>query len=279
MEKMLVVVFDNESKAYEGSLALNLLDSEKSISIHALSVIEKNADGSVTVKKTEGDFPVRTIGGTAIGSLIGLLGGVVGFGIGAAAGLIIGGVSDIHAAGVDEDFLTEVSAKLTPGKYAVVADISEEWVTPVDTRLEGIGGTIFRTAKKNFEADQRAKEIGALKAEISELKVEQAKAQADRKNKLQARIDILNAKLKNKQEKAKQRLDQRMSEADAKITALEKREAKATGEAKVALEARKAEIREDYQDAARRLKNLEAENLEKAAKNLENKAAKLKKGD
>jgi len=279
MEKMLVVVFDNESKAYEGSRMLNQLDSEGSISIHAESVVEKNADGSLAIKKTNGDFPVRTIGGTAIGSLIGLLGGVVGFGIGAAAGALIGGVSDIHAAGVDEDFLSDVSVKLTTGKYAVVADISEEWVYPLDTRMEGLGGIVFRTAKKNFEADQRIKEIGALKAEISELKVEQAKAQADRKNKLQAKIDILSARLKNKQEKAKQRLDQRMSEADAKITALEKRSAKATGDKKAALEARKTEIREDYQDAARHLKNLEAANLEKVAKNLENKAAKLKKED
>lgn len=35
MEKMLVVVFDDESKAYEGSHALKQLDAEGSITIHA----------------------------------------------------------------------------------------------------------------------------------------------------------------------------------------------------------------------------------------------------
>jgi hypothetical protein len=69
MEKMLVVVFDNEAKAYEGARSLNQLDTEGSITIHAEGVIKKNADGTVSVLRTDGDFPVRTIGGTAIGSL------------------------------------------------------------------------------------------------------------------------------------------------------------------------------------------------------------------
>ncbi|HVP93772.1 MAG TPA: DUF1269 domain-containing protein [Methanoregulaceae archaeon] len=275
MEKMLVVVFDNDSKAYEGSRALNKLDYEESVVIYAESVIGKNPDGTISVKKAEGDFPVRTVAGTAIGSLIGLLGGAVGVGIGAAVGAMTGGISDIYAAGVDEDFLREVSEKLTPGKYAVVADLSEEWVTPVDVTMEELGGIVFRTTKKNFEADQRAKDIGALKEEISELKVEQTKAKTDRKAKLQAKIDGFNAKLRNKQEKARQRLDQRMSEDDAKITALEKKESEARGNAKAAFEAFKAEIREDYQNAARRLKELEAEHLEKHAKKLEKHAENL----
>ena len=48
MEKMLVVVFDNETTAYEGSRALNQLDLEGSITIHAEAVVCKNPDGTVT---------------------------------------------------------------------------------------------------------------------------------------------------------------------------------------------------------------------------------------
>ena len=73
MEKMLVVVFDNETKAYEGLRALNQIDSEGNITIHAEAVVGKNNDGALTVKQGDGDFPVRTVSGTAIGSLIGLL--------------------------------------------------------------------------------------------------------------------------------------------------------------------------------------------------------------
>ena len=49
MEKMLVVVFDNEAKAYEGARTLNQLDAEGSITIHAEAVIKKDANGTVSV--------------------------------------------------------------------------------------------------------------------------------------------------------------------------------------------------------------------------------------
>ena len=98
MERMLVVVFDNESKAYEGSRALNQLDSEGNITIHAEAVIGKNNDGTLTVKQGDGDFPVRTVSGTAIGSLIGLLGGPAGLAVWALAGTMVGSIADLFVA-------------------------------------------------------------------------------------------------------------------------------------------------------------------------------------
>ena len=74
MERMVVVVFENELKAYDGSRALKALDSEGSISIHAEAVIKKNDDGTVTIKQKGDEFPIRTLGGTTVGALIGLLG-------------------------------------------------------------------------------------------------------------------------------------------------------------------------------------------------------------
>src|SRR6516162_8683626 len=136
MEKMLVVTFENATKAYEGSQALLELDQEGSIAIHAQVVIQKNNDGTVAIKKEEDGFPLGTVGGTAIGSLIGLLGGPVGVLAGAAAGATAGLFGDLYIADVDADFLNEVAASLTPGKFAVVADVEEEWITPVDTRME-----------------------------------------------------------------------------------------------------------------------------------------------
>ena len=67
MEKMLVVVFYNEKKAFEGTRALADLDFEGNIAVYAEAVIQKNQDGTVSMKHEEDDFPVRTVGGTAIG--------------------------------------------------------------------------------------------------------------------------------------------------------------------------------------------------------------------
>jgi uncharacterized membrane protein len=242
---MLVVVFDNELKAYDGFRALAELDSEGSISIHAQAVIEKNADGKVTVRQKGDDFPIRTVGGTAIGALIGLLGGPIGVTIGALAGTVTGGVLDISRAGIDADFVDDVLEKLTPGKWAVVSDISEEWETPVDTRMATLGGTVFRTTRHDVVHEQDAKRVADLKAEIALLKEEQAKSRTEQKAKLQSKIDNLNKKLRAKLEQAKQRSDQQEKEAKAKLEALQKKVAKAKGEAKAKIEARIADIKKE----------------------------------
>jgi uncharacterized membrane protein len=254
MEKMLVVVFDNETKAYEGSRALNLLDSEGSITIHAEAVISKNNDETITVKEGESDFPVRTVSGTAIGSLIGLLGGPAGLAVGALTGTMVGSFADLFVAGVDSDYLTEVSQVLTPGKYAIVADVSEEWVTPVDTRMEALNGFVFRTARRSFEEAQRAREISDLRAEIDQLKAEHARAKAEHKAKLQAKIDQLNTRLQTKLQQARQRSEQIKSETEAKVQALQKKAAKAQGEAKAAIDARLTEIKKQYEQWVERAK-------------------------
>ena len=60
------------------------------------------------------DFPVRTAAGTAIGALVGLLGGPIGLGIGVATGALVGYVADMNRAGVNADYLNDVTTKLSP---------------------------------------------------------------------------------------------------------------------------------------------------------------------
>jgi len=247
MERMLVVVFENELKAYDGSRALKALDSEGSIFVHAEAVIKKNDDGTVTIKHKGDEFPIRTVGGTTIGVLIGLLGGPVGLAVGAVAGTFAGGAWDINRAGVNADFLNDVSAKLTPGKWAIVSEISEDWVTPVDTQMEALGGNVFRIARRSVEHEQYSKDVAAIKADIAQLKAEQAKSRADQKAKLQTKIDNLNKKLQTKLEQAKETSKQQEKEAKAKVDALEKKAAKAKGDAKAKIEQRIADIKESDQ--------------------------------
>ena len=62
MDRMLVVVFDNETKAYEGKKALLQLDAEGSISAYAYAVLAKHADGSTTIKQGDDPGPLGTLG-------------------------------------------------------------------------------------------------------------------------------------------------------------------------------------------------------------------------
>lgn len=269
MERMLVVIFDDEKKAYEGSHALEQLDSDGSIAIHAEAVIKKNADGTVEVKQSNDDVPIRTAGGTAIGSLIGLLGGPVGLGIGTAIGALAGSIWDLNVAGVNAEFVDDVAATLTPGKCAVLADISEEWITPVDTRMEVLGGTVFRAARKDIEHDQTSRDMTVLRIEIEQLRAEHAVARADRKAKLKAQMDKLNTKLQAKVDQARQRSEQIRSETEAKIQALQKKAEKAQGDVKATIEARVKRIREHHEQSQVKLKHLIAGQLTAAAARLE----------
>jgi uncharacterized membrane protein len=258
MERLMAVVFDNESKAYEGLRALNQLDDEGSITAYAAQVIQKTPDGKISEKQTQGNFPLQTSRGFLMGSLLGLLGGPVGLGIGAVAGTAAGEIGDLNNAGLNMDFVNEVSTSLTPGKFALVADVNEEWVTPVDTRMEALRGSVFRTARSQFEADQRSRDVAELKSEVAQMKAEHAQARAEDKAKLQGKLDKLNIKLQNRLEQARLRLGQMKTETDAKVQALQKQAAKAQGDTKARIDARIAQMRENYNTSTAKLKNLAA---------------------
>lgn len=220
MDRMLVVVFDTEAKAYEGKKALSQLDDEGSISVYADAVIAKNADGSATVKQSSDEGPFGTLVGTSLGSLIGLFGGPVGLAIGASVGFLTGGIADLDNARIDADFIDDVSKQLVSGKYAVAAEIQENWTTPVDLRMEALGGKVFRRALKDVQHALNAGENDALKADLAQLKAEQAKAHADRKAKLQEKINQLDAKIQARAQKATERRQAAEREEKAKAEAL-----------------------------------------------------------
>ena len=54
MSKMLVVVFDQESQAFEGSRALAALHREGSITAYAGAIVARDADGRVSVNPAQG---------------------------------------------------------------------------------------------------------------------------------------------------------------------------------------------------------------------------------
>jgi uncharacterized membrane protein len=217
---MLVVVFDSESKAYEGKKALLQLDAEGSISAYAYAVLAKQADGKSTVKQDDDGGPLGTLTGTALGSLIGILGGPLGVAVGAASGEVLGGAFDINNARVGEDFIEDVSKQLGPNKVALVAEIEEDWTTPVDTRMEALGGRVFRRALSEVKQNIHEENVAALKADLAQMKAEQAKASADRKTKLHEKISQLDSKIEAQLQKAKERRAAAERQAKTKVQLL-----------------------------------------------------------
>ena len=225
MDRMLVVVFDTETKAYEGEKTLLQLDNEGSIAVYAHAVVAKNADGTTTVKQSDDPGPLGTLVGTSLGSLIGLLGGPVGLAIGAGVGLVAGSAADLNNARIDGDFVDDVTKELLPNRFAVVAEIQEDWTTPVDTRMEAIGGKVFRRALSEVRHTVDDEETAAMKADRAQMKAEQAKAQAERKAKLQEKINQLDSKIQSRLEKSKEQRLASEREAKAKAEVLKEKAA------------------------------------------------------
>lgn len=245
MDKMIVVVFDSELKAYDGSRALLELQNEGSINLYAKAVIARDASGRVTVKQ-QGDMgPVGTAVGLFTGSLIGLIGGPVGVAIGAGVGMSGGVLYDLVHLGVSEDFLSEVEKSLLPGKAAVVAEVWEEWTLPVDTRMEALGGVVFRRASVDVVDEQIERDVQALHAELAELKAERDQVTGEARAKLQSKVEAAKAKMKAQQDAIQARIESSQEEMEAKIKSLEEQAAKESGARKAKREARIAELKAD----------------------------------
>ena len=250
MDKLVAVVFGDEKMTYAGSRALSEMNAEGSIDVAAMCVIKKESDGTVSTKHIAEGFPIRTLAGTALGSLVGVLGGPVGLAAGTVIGAWAGMFGDLYSAGVDAEFMADVSTALSPGKCAVLAELEEEWVTPLDSRMESLGGVVYRTLKSTVREEQWKRDTAAAKAELDQLKAELAQARADRKAKLQAQIDRLSKRVDAKLQSAQARAKQVALQYQAKVHALQQRADREQGEAKAAVEARIAKLRSDYQSRA-----------------------------
>jgi transposase len=107
-----------------------------------------------------------------------------------------------------------------PNRVALVAEVDEDWTTPVDTRMEAIGGTVFRRALSDVSHTIHEENVTAMKADMAQFKAEQAKAHADRKAKLQEKINQLDSKIQAQLQKAKDKRAAAELEAQTKVKIL-----------------------------------------------------------
>ncbi len=246
MNKLLVAVFDTETAADAGLHALRNLHATGDITLYATGVLIRDASGHVIVKKTFDASAIGAATGLAVGGLIGLLGGPVGMVVGAAAGTVAGAVRDFWAAGVGLDFIDEATAQLQPGRAALVAEMDEEWVIPVDTALEAAGGQVFRRSRLAAAEAQFDHDIAAFELEIRELESEAAHSSGAAKARLQAKMATAKASLDAAVHRAQIRVDTLKEEAEAKAESLRLQLSQAQGEARARVEARMKRVKHAY---------------------------------
>jgi uncharacterized membrane protein len=246
MNKMLVAIFDTESAADAGLHALRRLHSEGDITLYATGVIAKDASGLVSVKSSIERSNAGAGLGLAVGSLIGMLGGPLGMLIGASTGAVAGSVRDYWVAGVGLDFIEEAERHMAPGKVALIAELDEEWVTPVDEAMETVGGLVLRRARSEAVEAQFDHDIVAFKAEIKELESESAHASDAVKQRLQGRLEVARVSLGAAVHRAQQQVEMIKGEADAKADALNAQMNDARGDVRERIEGRVKRVKSGY---------------------------------
>jgi len=170
MRNYVTVVFDNASKAYDAQRALWQLDGESSVTVHGTAVVHRDNIGQLIVDSDESLPPfLATAIGAGIGGLLGAIAGpagaalgiagasAIGTGTGAAVGASVGAtgglVGDVLREDVEEQAGYETGFVLQNGEYAVIADVSEDWTSPIDTEISRLGGRIHRRPRSEVAED------------------------------------------------------------------------------------------------------------------------------
>lgn len=261
--KILVSVFDSEKMAFEGLSALQDLHRDGDITLYASTVIAKDPSGTAVVRQTADNGPVGTLAGVVTGGLVGLLGGPVGVAVGAYVGGFGGLMYDLFTAGVSIDFVDEVSASLTPGKAAVVADIDEMWVTPIDTRLEELGGTTFRRLHDEVIDAELIRESESARMELEQLRAELRETSGEAKAHVEGAINAQRQKLEALVDRVDKTLTEQKAGLEAKVATLRAQRAAARESQRERIDARIEELKTSY--ATRQAKLEEARRLAKAS--------------
>ena len=266
MHKILISVFDTETTAFQGIAALKELHRDGDITLYASTVVAKDASGWQSIKQADDSGPAGTLVGLVGGTLIGLLGGPVGVAVGAYAGTVGGMMFDMFNAGVGMDFVNEVAAEIAPGKVAIVADIDETWVTPVETRLGALGATTFRRMPDEVIDDALVRETESAQAELDQLDAELRTSAGEARAKVEAAIEAQRTKLHTLATRIDTTIATQRSELEARLATLQAQRARAQDSQKTQIEARMADLKASY--AARRVKLEQARELAKQAAGL-----------
>jgi uncharacterized membrane protein len=161
MRDYVAVVFDNPRKAYEGLHALWELDGAGEVTVHGTGVIHRDNLGQIQVDTKETHPALGTAVGVGIGALLGALAGPAGAAMGAAGGAALGATTggmmgvavDLDRADTREQAAGETRLVLGLGQSAVIADVSEDWTSPIDTRMRKLGGVVYRRSRSALQDD------------------------------------------------------------------------------------------------------------------------------
>jgi hypothetical protein len=180
------------------------------------------------------------------------------------SGALLGAAIDAAKAGITTEFLQTIQKELAFGKTGVIAEMDEEWESPIDIRMEPLGGTVFRQTRTPLEDAFFEKEIEARQTELANLekekeahaRIREKQESAERNARLQAKIDATQLQIQEKENQLAERIKSVREEGEEKIALFRGQMTTASDEAKIQLDHRLKDIRAEYRLRAKKLKQV-----------------------
>ena len=148
MRNYIAAVFDDSRKAYEALRQLWDLDGRGDIAVHGTGVVHRDELGFIQVDTKETHPALGTAIGVGVGALLGALAGPAGAAVGA-----VGMIADLDRADTRQEAADETGFVLGFKQSAVIADVSEDWTTPIDTCIRKLGGKVYRRPRSDIRDD------------------------------------------------------------------------------------------------------------------------------
>ncbi len=165
MDSVVVVTVPDAEVGREVVRALEALGAHHGSHLHAAALVERTADGRVTVLEAEEDPSWgATAAGTTIGLVLGVLTGPIGLLVGGATGATVGSLVDIAGEEDSWAIVTSVVRAVPAGKAAVVAVVTESDPGVLDDAATAVGGDVLRRPRGEVEVELAAAERGVLAA-------------------------------------------------------------------------------------------------------------------
>lgn len=255
MSKFVIAIFPDELSAQAGALAVFDLHREMNATCYGTAVVRLGATGGLVVVRPtdQGSIPLGV--GALVDGLVELFD--PSFGPSARDGSsarMEEGARDYLRTVVSDETLGDFEREMTPGKSAVIVEMSEECAPSCATRLHELGGILVRVTREDSTADLISSAKEALGASVDLWKAERAAVEARvMERNLSNRVEVALAKLRRSSDIARLRQDRVQTEMDAELSALAGLAASATPDVRTRIEQRLVALRGDLGERAEKL--------------------------
>jgi uncharacterized membrane protein len=237
MGSFLVVVFPDEASTNGAAQALRSLHASGTIALYGLALVVREVDGTLALRVPASLGSLGAAVGIVVDTLTRFGSSPQSIGMGASSRAPLGVLGEFLNLGLGVDFIEETSRAILPACAAIVAEIGEHWLAPVDLRMAAMGGTIVRRQRADTAAQQVRQEVEALDAELSQLEQEADRLGGHARKAISMRADAIRARLEAANLRAEAMLSRLQQEMEAKMEALLAQLERAGAEVEVKVEA------------------------------------------